>query len=169
MGISNLKQPRARHSSPAQCASLANACEEPEAGWASHLGEEASMQGADLTAGDAVAQSAIDLAEQLLVDGPEDKCAELDGVDDETRGDEHIAEDQVAQKLGLQQPDEVHDVGILKIEKCVWWDSSRWEKDPGLREVSETHECYTLAKAWCTLYQKQTTHLQEEQMLEVKG
>lgn len=64
-----------------------------------------------LTAGDAVAQSAIDLAEQLLVDGPEDQRAQLDGVDDEPRGDEHVAEHQVAQKLGLQQPDEVHDVG----------------------------------------------------------
>lgn len=67
--------------------------------------------GSGLTAGDAVAQSAVDLAEQLLVDGPEDQSAQLDGVDDEPRGDEHIAENQVAQKLGLQQPDEVHDVG----------------------------------------------------------
>lgn len=36
-----------------------------------------------LTAGDAVAQSAVDLAEQLLVDGPEDQRAQLDGVDNE--------------------------------------------------------------------------------------
>lgn len=68
----------------------------------------------DLTAGDAVAQPGIDLAEQLLVDGPDEQRAQLDGVDNEPRGDEHVAEDQVAQKLGLQQPDEVHDARILK-------------------------------------------------------
>lgn len=49
----------------------------------------------DLTAGDAVAESGIDLAEQLLVDGPDDQRAQLDGVDNEPRGDEHVAEDQV--------------------------------------------------------------------------
>lgn len=106
----------------------------------------------DLTAGDAVAESGIDLAEQLLVDGPDDQCAQLDGVDNEPRGDEHIAEDQVTQKLGFQQPDEVHGVGILKRDKSVWWDSSRRGNDPGLRKVSETHKCI-LAKVCCVLYE----------------
>lgn len=72
------------------------------------------MRGMDLTAGDAVAESGVYLSEQLLVDGPDDQRAQLDGVDNEPGGDEHVAEDQVTQKLGLQQPDEVHDAGILK-------------------------------------------------------
>lgn len=42
------------------------------------------MKGVDLTAGDEVAEAAVDLAEQLLVDGPDDQRAQLDGVDNES-------------------------------------------------------------------------------------
>lgn len=93
----------------------------------------------DLTAGDAVAQSAIDLPEELLVDGPEDQREKLKSVDDEPRGDKHIAEDQVAQKLGLQQPNEVHDVWVLLLKnKYPQGNISRRKKDPGPRKVSAT-------------------------------
>lgn len=61
-----------------------------------------------LTAGHAVGQSAVDLPEELLVDRPEEESEELDGVYYEPRGDEHVTEDEMAQELRLQQPDEVH-------------------------------------------------------------
>lgn len=49
-----------------------------------------------LTAGDAVGQPAVDPPEKLLVNGPEEEREELDGVYDEPRGDEHVAEDEMA-------------------------------------------------------------------------
>ncbi|KAL0624365.1 retrotransposable element ORF2 protein [Plecturocebus cupreus] len=47
--------------------------------------------------------------DELLVHWPEKESEELHGVDDQPRGDEDVAEDQVAQKLRLQQSHEVHD------------------------------------------------------------
>lgn len=74
-----------------------------------------NMQEVDkgLTAGDAIRQSAVDLPEELLVNGPENQREELDDVHNQPRGDEDIEEDQVAQELRLQQRNEVHGVRVL--------------------------------------------------------
>lgn len=70
-----------------------------------------------LTAGDAVRQPAVDPSEELLVYGPEEEREELNGVYDETRGDEYVTEDQVAQELRLEQPDEVHAGRLLFLQE----------------------------------------------------
>lgn len=52
-----------------------------------------------LTAADAVAQSDVDLAGQLLTDQPQRESTELQQVDNEAAGQEHIVEDEVTQEL----------------------------------------------------------------------
>lgn len=89
-----------------------------------------------LTAGHAVGQAAVELPEQLLVNGPEREREELNGVDDEPRGDEHVAEDEVAQELRLQQPHEVHGGGAFTRSREAPQEAlSSWKKgpDPGTR------------------------------------
>lgn len=61
-----------------------------------------------LTATDAVAQSDVDLAGQLLINQPQRQSAKLQQVDDETTDQEHIADEEVAHKLGLQHLHEAH-------------------------------------------------------------
>lgn len=56
-----------------------------------------------LTTTDAVAQSDVDLAGQLLVDQPQRQCAELQQVDNEAADHKDVADEEVAQELGLQQ------------------------------------------------------------------
>lgn len=61
-----------------------------------------------LTTTDAVAQSDVDLAGQLLVDQPQRQCAELQQVDNEAADHKDVADEEVAQELGLQQLQEAH-------------------------------------------------------------
>lgn len=61
-----------------------------------------------LTTADAVAQSDVDLAGQLLIDQPQGQRAELQQVDNEAADHENVADEEVAQELGLQQLQEAH-------------------------------------------------------------
>lgn len=64
-----------------------------------------------LTATDAVAQSDVDPAGQLLINQPQRQSADLQQVDDETADQEHIADEEVAHELGLQHLHEAHASG----------------------------------------------------------
>lgn len=70
-----------------------------------------------LTATDAVAQSDVDPAGQLLINQPQRQSAELQQVDDETTDQEHIADEEVAHELGLQHLHEAHASGKTQTKK----------------------------------------------------
>ena len=61
-----------------------------------------------LTAPERVGEAAVQPAVQLLVHGPEDQCAELDGVDDQPAHHEDEADEEVHDELGLQEGEQAH-------------------------------------------------------------
>lgn len=73
-----------------------------------------------LTATDAVPQSDVDPAGQLLINQPQRQSAKLQQVDDETADQEHIADEEVAHELGLQHLHEAHASGgkTTTTKKC---------------------------------------------------
>ena len=63
---------------------------------------------AALTAPERVGEAAVQPAVQLLVHGPEDQRAELDGVDDQPAHHEDEADEEVHDELGLQEGEQAH-------------------------------------------------------------
>lgn len=61
-----------------------------------------------LTAPERVCKAAVEPAVQLLVHGPEDERAELDGVDDQPAHHEDEADEEVHDELGLQEGKQAH-------------------------------------------------------------
>lgn len=76
-----------------------------------------------LTTTDAVAQSDVDLAGQLLIDEPQGQCAELQQVNNEAADHENVADEEVAQELGLQQLQEAHFPG-KRLDSVNGWATS---------------------------------------------
>lgn len=92
-----------------------------------------------LTATDAVAQSDVDPASQLLINQPQRQSAELQQVDDETADQEHIADEEVAHELGLQHLHEAHASGKTQTTtKNVRTEASSVISQPTPRPVAQT-------------------------------